>query len=414
MPNITILAIGDELLIGQVVDTNSAFMARELNLNGLEVFRSITIADTLPEITTGLKNALDTSDIVLMTGGLGPTRDDVTKKALAAFFGVDMVFSEESWKRIELLFEKWERSTTPAHREQCYMPANAKLLTNIMGTAPGMWMEDKGKIVVSMPGVPYEMEYLLTHEVIPRLKQRYQIRPIAHRTLLTIGEGESRLATQIEDLEEQLPEHIKLAYLPSLGQVRIRLTGRGDNPDRLEEELKQYGDPIQARLQAFIYGEGKSSIEEVIGQLLLEKQLTLATAESCTGGFVAHRITSVPGSSAYFQGSVVAYDNAVKQKLLGVSAQTLEEHGAVSEQTVREMVAGALELLDVDIAIAISGIAGPGGGTADKPVGTIWIAVGTKDKIQALRVYSSKDREKNILYASSRSLGLLWQFLKAE
>lgn len=412
MPKITILTIGDELLIGQVIDTNSAFMARELNLHGMEIFRQLTIADTLPEIIDNLKQALDHSDIVLMTGGLGPTKDDVTKKALATYFGVEMAFSEVTWERIEYFFQRLGRSTTPAHREQCYMPENALLLTNKMGTAPGMWMEQDNKIVVSMPGVPFEMEYLLTHEVIPRLRKRHKIRPIAHRTILTIGEGESRLAAQVEDLEEQLPSHISLAYLPSLGQVRLRLTGRADDAEQLQTDLQTYGDAFVERLQDFVFGEGTTSIEAEVGRLLLEKNLTLATAESCTGGYVAHRITAISGASAYFQGSIVAYDNKVKENLLGVSPTTLNDHGAVSEQTVIEMVAGALKALNVDVAVAISGIAGPGGGTPDKPVGTIWLAVGDHEKTKTFLLHGTKDREKNIQYASSRALGLLWNFLK--
>ncbi len=268
MPKITILTIGDELLIGQVVDTNAAWMARELNLHGMEVFRKMTIADTLAEINFGLRSALAESDIVLMTGGLGPTKDDVTKKALAEYFNVGMTFSEETWERIQRFFQRLGRDTTPAHREQCFMPANANLLTNKMGTAPGMWMEEGGKIVVSMPGVPYEMKYLMANEVIPRLGDRHQLRPIMHRTLLTIGEGESRLAAKIEDLEEQLPDHIKLAFLPNLGQVRLRLTGRGDSATELERDLRIHGDALRERLQLYVYGEGDTTIEAVLGQIL--------------------------------------------------------------------------------------------------------------------------------------------------
>lgn len=412
MPKITILTIGDELLIGQVIDTNSAFMAQALNRYGMEVFRKVAIADTLPEIIDNLEQALSYSDVVLMTGGLGPTKDDVTKKALAKYFGVDMAFSEVTWERIEYFFQRLGRSTTPAHREQCYMPENALLLTNKMGTAPGMWMEQEDKIVVSMPGVPYEMEYLLTHEVIPRLRKRFKLRPIAHRTLLTIGEGESRLAEQIEDLEEQLPPHLSLAYLPNLGQVRLRLTGRADDKETLKHDLKVYGDAIRERIKDFVYAEGATTIEAEVGRLLLEKGLTMATAESCTGGYVAHRVTAISGASAYFQGSIVAYDNKVKESLLGVSPTTLHNHGAVSEQTVREMVAGVLKALKVDVALAVSGIAGPSGGTPEKPVGTIWLAVGNHEKTATFLLHGTKDREKNIQYASTRVLGMLWHFLQ--
>ena len=246
-----------------------------------------------------------------------------------------MTFSEDTWERIQRIFERFGRDTTPAHKEQCYMPANATLLTNKMGTAPGMWMEDEGKIVVSMPGVPYEMKYLLSNEVIPRLRERHQIRPILHRTIRTIGEGESRLAAKIEDLENALPPHLKLAYLPNLGQVRIRMTGRGDDAEVLAQEMDQYMGAIMHRLNAFVYAEGEWTIEAVIGEVLKEQGLTLGTAESCTGGYIASKITSVPGSSAYFQGSIVAYDNKIKEKLLDVDPGILKTEGAVSEATVK-------------------------------------------------------------------------------
>lgn len=411
-PTISILTVGDELLIGQVVDTNSAFMARLLNSHGMEVFRKYTIADTLTAITSALEELSKHSDVILMTGGLGPTKDDVTKKALAQYFGVDMVFSDFTWDRIERFFARLGRSTTPAHREQCYMPANATLLTNRMGTAPGMWMQEDQTVVVSMPGVPYEMQYLMENEVVPKLLEQFTVRPIAHRTLLTIGEGESRLAAQIEDIEDALPEHLSLAYLPNLGQVRIRLTGRADELPPLQADLKQYGDQIKGRLQAYVFGEGESKVEEVVGQLLQQQNLTLATAESCTGGYVAHRITSIPGSSTYFQGSVVAYDNRIKEHFLQVPNSTLIEHGAVSKATVEAMVAGACQQLGVDIAIATSGIAGPGGGTEEKPVGTIWIAVGNAERVETVLIHGSKDRSKNIQYTASRALGLLWHYLR--
>lgn len=411
MSKISIITIGDELLIGQVVDTNSSWMGQALNRQGMEVFRKLTISDTLPEINAALTDGLAHSDVLLLTGGLGPTKDDVTKKAIAEFFGVGMVFSDFTWERIERFFKQLGINTTPAHREQCYMPANATLLTNKMGTAPGMWMEQDRKVVVSMPGVPYEMKYLMEHEVIPRLKERLEVTPIAHRTLLTVGEGESRLAARIEDLEDALPPHIKLAYLPNLGRVRLRLTGRHADEAQLASDLQVHGDAIRDRLQAFVYGEGKQPIAAAVGELLREKGLTLATAESCTGGYVAHQLTLIPGSSQYFQGSIVAYDNRLKTALLDVLPATLEAHGAVSEETVKEMVSGALNRLGVDVAIAVSGIAGPGGGTPEKPVGTIWVALGTKEQIVAHRLKGTKDRAKNIQYTSNRALGLLWRFL---
>lgn len=281
-----------------------------------------------------------------------------------------------------------------------------------MGTAPAMWIEHEGKIIVSMPGVPYEMKYLMEKEVIPKLQDSFQLRPIVHRTLLTTGIGESSLADAISDIEERLPEYIKLAYLPGLGQVRVRLSGRADNVEKLEQEIKKHGDAIRARLEENVFGEGDASLSSIIGEELKGKGLTLATAESCTGGFIAHKITEIAGASAYFQGSVVAYDNKIKQSLLGVKASTLETHGAVSEQTVKEMALGAIQALDVDVALSISGIAGPGGGTPEKPVGTIWIAIATKNKMKTIRVQAGKKRAQNIEYGANRALGLLWSFLK--
>ncbi len=411
MNKVTIITIGDELLIGQVVDTNAAFMARQLNLEGIEVHRKITTSDELAHIQAHLQQALADSDAVLMTGGLGPTKDDITKKALADFFGVGMRFDEPTWNRIRRLFERWGRSTTEAHREQCYMPENAELLHNKMGTAPGMWFEQGNKIVVSMPGVPYEMEYLMLNEVLPRLRQKMNVRPIVHRTLLTAGEGESRLADRIAGIVDEFPEHLKMAYLPNLGQVRLRLTGRGDNEAALRADVQAYGDEIKAIIPEFVFGEGEQKLEAVIGDLLKERGQNLATAESCTGGYLAHRITAIAGSSAYYQGSIVAYDNDIKESLLRVKHDTLVTHGAVSEATVREMADGILELLDVDVAVAISGIAGPDGGTTEKPVGTIWMAVTDGHAVETMLLHTGKDRGKNIEYAASRALSMLWRFL---
>ena len=409
--NVHIITIGDEILIGQIVDSNSAWMAQQLNLIGASIEQITSISDQQDAIQQAMRQAANTADIVLMTGGLGPTKDDITKKSMAAYFGVEMIFHQPTWERIEKLFQKWGRDTTPAHREQCFMPANAEILKNKMGTAPGMWFEDKGTIFVSMPGVPYEMKYLMEFEVLPKLKATLKSRPIAHRTILTVGEGESRIAERIEVLENSLPLHIKLAFLPNLGNVRLRLTGTGDDEPALHRELDGWVAEVKKLIPELIYGYENELLEGVIGEMLKARNLTISTAESCTGGFLAHKITSVPGSSAYYWGSVIAYDNSVKIRQLGVSENTLAEHGAVSEATVREMVKGAIDLLGTDIAVATSGIAGPGGGTEEKPVGTIWIAVGNKDKIETLLVKAGKSRDKNIEYASVYALSLIRQFL---
>lgn len=411
MAKISIIGIGDELLIGQVIDTNSAFMGQLLNQEGMEVSKKICIADELEDIQLGLKECLAQSDVVLITGGLGPTKDDITKKALADFFGVELVFSDESWAHFNDFAQQLGFPLTDGHKAQAYMPANAQLFKNKMGTAPAMWMEHQGKVVVSMPGVPHEMKYLMTHEVVPRLKQKFELTPIVHRTLLTTGIGESSLAVKIEDIESSLPASIKLAFLPSLGIVRLRLTGRSENIEELSTQIDQYANALKERLSAYVFGEGDMSLAAAVGQSLMAKNKRMATAESCTGGHIAHLITKDAGSSAYFQGSIVAYDNAVKTKLLGVQPTTLAAVGAVSEQCVEEMAKGALEALDVDVALAISGIAGPGGGSAEKPVGTIWIAVADHSGVKTMLLKGGRKRLQNIQYASNRALGLLWSFL---
>jgi len=406
-----ILTIGDEILIGQIIDSNSAWIAEQLNLKGIKVTRIISISDTAEAIREALERSFSETDLVLMTGGLGPTKDDITKKTLAEYYGVGMSFHEESFERLSRMFARWGRSTTTAHREQCYMPDNAKILVNKAGTAPGMWFAQSGKIAVSMPGVPYEMKYLMEHEVLPMIGKTFSGKPIFHRTILTIGEGESRIAKRIEDIEEQLPEYIKLAYLPNLGQVRLRLSATGDNPNILKKELDTQVELIKARIPEFIFGYEKDTIENVLGQLLLKNKKTIATAESCTGGLVAHRITSVPGSSGYYEGSIIAYSYALKEKLLNVAPKILESHGAVSEETVKAMLAGLLTNLDTDIGIAISGIAGPGGGTPEKPVGTIWIAVGDKNKTETMKLQLGKSRSNNIKYTATKALDMVRHFL---
>lgn len=406
-----LLTVGDEILIGQIVDTNSAWMARQLNLQGAEVVRIHSVGDDLADIKEALATALREADVVLMTGGLGPTKDDVTKRALAEFMDDELIFHPPTYERIQRIFKKLGRTTTEGHRRQAYMPGKADLLHNKMGTAPGMWMEKENKVIVSMPGIPYEMQYLMEHEVIPRLKARFPGRPIAHRTILTAGEGESRIAERLEDFETRLPSYMKLAYLPNLGQVRLRLTARGGEEAQIQKELDEKASELREELQDLVFGSEKETLEEVVGRMLRQRQLTVGTAESCTGGFLAHRITSVPGSSDYFEGAIVAYCNRLKRELLKVRSQTLEQHGAVSEATVREMAEGARKALGVDLAISVSGIAGPGGGTPEKPVGTIWMALADKQRVEARRVHAGKDRLKNIQYTAVQGLNFIRSFL---
>lgn len=411
---VQILTIGDELLIGQVVDTNSAWMARQLNLIGAQALGKETVGDDEEDIIAALTRACSRAEVVLITGGLGPTKDDITKKAIATFLGEGFVFSQETYDYIVRFFARMGREAVEVHRDQCFMPQSAVLLRNKMGTAPGMWFEHKGKVLVSLPGVPYEMEYLMENEVLPRLQKRFPASPIYHRTLSTAGEGETRIADRLKELEEKLPNEVKLAYLPSLGQVRLRLTARGADEVSLQQTLDLESKKILDLLPDLIFGQGEETLEEVVGKMLRARNLTIATAESCTGGFLAHRITSLAGASAYFKGSVIAYSNEVKTALLGVKEATLQTRGAVSEETVVEMVAGARALLGVDLAVATSGVAGPDGGTPEKPVGTVWIAVGNAGKTITHRLQLGKDRLKNIQYAAIYALFLTWKFLRAD
>lgn len=410
--NANIITIGDEILIGQIVDTNSAWMGQQLNLAGIEISHISTVSDTRQSILDGIHFATQTADIILMTGGLGPTKDDITKKVLAEYFGVELIFNEEMWGLITRFFKQLGRVTNEAHRAQCYLPANCQMLRNKMGTAPGMWFEHKGKVFVSMPGVPYEMKYLMEYEVIPRLKERFVTQAIVHRTVKTAGVGESMLALAIEDFENGLPDFIKLAYLPNLSEVRLRMTARGEDEAFLNKCLEEKVEELNALIPQHIYGYEQESLPEVLGKLCLELGITYGTLESCTGGAIAHKITTVPGSSAYYKGSVIAYSNEMKQNLLNVKAETLATHGAVSEATVIEMVKGGLKTLNVDYAIAVSGIAGPGGGTPEKPVGTIWVAVGNKDKVEATLIHGTKDRLKNIERTTNITLDILRKFIK--
>ncbi len=406
----TLLTVGDELLIGQVIDSNAAWIAGQLYLLGIGVARKISVGDNLPDIIEAVERSFQDTDMILMTGGLGPTKDDVTKKALMQYFDCELVFSEETYERIRKIFEKRNIPLREAHRNQCFLPEKAELLFNRLGTAPGMWFESNGKILVSMPGVPYEMKYIMEHGVLPRLKDRSGT-ILLQKTIRTIGVGESSLADMVEPLLMESP--VKIAYLPSIGQVRLRLSIEGQSADGLQELLEEKVSLLERELGSIIFGYDETTIEEAIGQMLRQRKLSLITAESCTGGYLAHLITSVPGSSDYFTGSIVAYSNSIKTSILRVSPKTLERWGAVSKQTVEEMVRGALRSSEADLGIAVSGIAGPGGGSDDKPVGTIWIAVGDIDNIITKEYLFTKDRIINIKYTGIYALDLLRKFLLA-
>ena len=410
-----ILSIGDEVLIGQIVNTNSVWMAQQLNLCGIAVQGMSTVSDSPEAIIAGLEQGLAQADIVLMTGGLGPTKDDLTKKVLADYFGLPLVFHAPSFENIERILAGFGRQADERYRVQAEMPQGADILINKMGTASGMWFERGGKIAVSMPGVPREMQYLMSEEVLPRLQQRFAMPTILHRTLLSTGKGETDLSEQLEGFEAQLPAHIKLAYLPDTmeGRVRLRLSAKGADKAVLEAEIEAQSQALRQALgERIFYGYEQDSLESVVGKLLQAKGWTIGTAESCTAGLVSHKLGSIPGSSAYLQGSVVAYSNRIKQEILGVSPEILEEHGAVSEATVKAMLSGLLQRFGLDCGIAVSGIAGPDGARPGKPVGTIWLAYGSLDNLQTKLLQLGGDRERNVRLATNHALNLLRLWLQ--
>jgi nicotinamide-nucleotide amidase len=404
--NAEIISIGDELLIGQVINTNSAWMAEQLNLIGIKVAQITSISDSREHIIAALKEAATRADIILMTGGLGPTRDDITKYALCKFFNTRLVFNQESFENIERIFKQRGYNMTLLNRSQAEVPENCTPLLNVNGTAPGMWFEHEGKLFVSMPGVPFEMKSLMEEHILPRL-QAMSSTTIVHRTILTQGVGESFLAAKIEVWETGLPPYIKLAYLPQPGIVRLRLTGWGPDKTILKSAINSSAEALYQLISEYIFGEGDDTLELVVGNLLKLHEFTLSTAESCTGGYIAHLITSIPGSSSYFKGSVVAYSNDIKENVLGVSPKTIEKYGAVSEETVFEMAAGIIKQFKVNCAISVSGIAGPDGGTPEKPVGTTWICVLTPKGAETRKFTFGEHRGRNIRRAALAALDML-------
>ena len=401
-----IITIGDELLIGQVIDTNSAWMAEQLNIIGIRVHQITSISDNQEHILTTLKEASERVQFILITGGLGPTKDDITKQTLCKFFDTSLVFSEKAYANVERLFSSRGVAVSELNRLQAMVPANCKVISNPNGTAPCMWFEKDGCIYVSMPGVPFEMKAIMEQEIIPQLLTKLN-RVIIHRTILTEGVGESHLASIIEPWEDSLPAFIKLAYLPQPGMVRLRLTAYGTDRKLLQDAVNKAEKDLYPYAGNFIFGFDNDTMESVVGQLLRSKGMTLSTAESCTGGTISHLITSIAGSSDYFKGSIVAYSNEIKEQFLSVPHQVLIEHGAVSEQTVIAMAEVIRNRFATDYAIAVSGIAGPGGGTVEKPVGTTWIAVATPTETIARKFMLGEHRGRNIRKASVAALNLL-------
>ena len=409
--NAAIITIGDELLIGQTIDTNSAFIAQELNKIGIWVKRRVAIGDVKGEILTALKDQSSDCDLIIITGGLGPTADDITKPALCEYFDSKLVVNEEAAENVKNIFAKFNKTVTERNSKQAEVPHNCIVLQNKRGTAPGMWFEKGGVVYISLPGVPNEMKGLVENSVIVKLKDHFQLPVIIHRTALVIGKGESEIAEMILEFENSLPAHVKLAYLPSYGMLRLRLTSKGEHATVLEKEIDHLFFQLKELVKDFLVTDSDITLQEVVINLLKEKKKTIATAESCTGGYIAHLITSIAGSSAVYNGSVVSYANSAKEKILGVQLSTLQQFGAVSEQTVTQMAKGVLDTMGTDYALATSGIMGPGGGTPEKPVGLVWIAVANSKETRAYKINYPFERHRNIQFAAMTALNLLRRFI---
>lgn len=412
--NASIITIGDELLIGQTIDTNSAWIAQELNKIGVWVRRRIAVGDLRNDIWQALDEESKESNIIIITGGLGPTADDITKPLLCEYFGGTLIVHEQTLTHLKYIFEYLlRRPLTERNRKQAEVPDNCKVLFNEKGSAPGMWFEKDGKIFISLPGVPQEMKGIMINSVLPELPRHFSMPVILHQTLMTGGIGESYLADHIKHWEDQLPAHIKLAYLPNYGMLRLRLTTHGNDKNKLEAELEKQFSALIDLVKEWLITDEDLTIQEVVGKLLKERKQTVGTAESCTGGYIAHLLTMNAGASNNFKGTIVSYDNKVKEDILGVAHETLESVGAVSEETVTQMVEGVLKELKTDYAVATSGIMGPDGGSEKKPVGMVWVAVGNKNKIETKEFFFRFERMRNIEQTSYTALNMLRKFIQS-
>ena len=401
---VEIIIIGDEILIGQVVDTNSAWMAQELNKAGFELDRITTVGDEESVILNVLKEATERSPIVLITGGLGPTNDDITKKTLCKFFNTKLIFNENVYNDVVEMLSKRHVVINQLNKDQALVPENCEVIRNPAGTAPVMWFNHLKGVLVSMPGVPFEMQVAMTESIIPKLSKKFKKGVIIHKTVQVYNIPESMLAERISNWENALPPFIKLAYLPAYGKIRLRLTGKGDNAKIIEDTIQKNIESLYQIIGDNIYGYDDESVQESLLKLLRAKKSTICTAESCSGGFIAHLITSVSGASDCFKGGIVAYSNEIKKNLLGVNEDILKQYGAVSRQTVEQMALGVCKALNADYAIATSGIAGPTGGTPEKPVGTVWIAWVGNGKVTSDCFQFGNDRERTIIRASETGL----------
>lgn len=405
--DVEILNIGDELLIGQVLNTNAQWLAEQLTQTGFNVSRMVTVADQMPAILQAFTEARLRADIVIVSGGLGPTNDDLTREALCAFFNCRMKTDPESLDRLHEFCSKRGYILTPINRLQADVPEKSEAIPNNDGTSPGMWFDIDQKVLIALPGVPFELKGMMTNTVLPRLKERFQPGNVVFRTVMLHGIGESMLAERIKAWEDELPKDCSLAYLPQPGIVRLRLLMRGISQTAMESVINKEIEKLKLLVPEYIFGYDEETLAEVLGKLLLARGETVATAESCTGGTIAQMITAIPGSSAYFKGSVVAYSNEVKTKLLQVPAEMLQQHGAVSEAVVCAMAAQVCEFMQTTYGIAVSGVAGPDGGTDEKPVGTVWIAVAGPNGVSASKFQFGDHRGRNITRAALAGLNML-------
>ena len=408
---VEILTIGDELLYGQITDTNAQWISEKLSAAGFRVIRKTTVGDEENDILQAFSEAESRADIVLITGGLGPTADDLTKPMLSRYFNSKLVLHEEALSSLEEMFQRRGFQLTDRNRQQAYLPENCSYIPNPLGTAPGMWFEREGKVFMSMPGVPHEMKGMVESSVIPKLIPLFDPPVIYHRIIRTCGLGESWLADTIKEWEKQLPPNMRLAYLPGLGEVKLRITAFGDNRESLMEEVEEQSRKLLPLIQKWVYGFDSDSLSRAVGQLLLKEKKTVGVSESCTGGYVSYLLTSEPGSSAYFTGSVVAYSNEIKESALGVQKDSLISFGAVSEQSAAEMAKGAIKALNTDYGLSATGIAGPGGGTPEKPVGLVWIAISNGTHTITKKLNLTKERDTNIRYTATALLNLFRQTL---
>jgi nicotinamide-nucleotide amidase len=406
-PIAEIIAIGDEILIGQPVNTSSAWLGKRMSEAGIPVKRAIVISDDPTEIAASLEEALQRADIVLITGGLGPTRDDLTKNTLAQFFGSTLVRDDQVTQDILKLLASRNVPMIDLNLDQALVPNNCRVIRNANGTAPGMWFEKDQQVIVSLPGVPYEMKVMMDEQVIPALLSAFKVPAIVRKTIMTTGIPESKLAASIADWELSLPEGVSLAYLPSPGIVKLRLSVSGENQMKLRQLINNLADQLVTIIPEAVFGYDDLTLEEVVGVLLRERKQTVATAESCTGGTLASLITRVPGSSDYYKGSIVAYANEIKTTFLKVPGEMIQAHGAVSCEVVERMATNIRDIFAVDYAVAISGIAGPAGGTTDKPVGTTWIGVASDDGVKSACYQMGEHRERTIHKAALAGLNLL-------